>query len=999
MSDLTARDADEAAAKPALRLRTLLTVPFVLLILAPAIIIAGSFLYTGLKAVDLLSRQLMDDISARVGQAAVHQLEEAAVTLRAVFPAVDDNQNASVDLFSDTERLERKLFELTAAARTTSYLYFGREDGSFIGVDRGAPGAKSSATVRLQQSGGVPRAIYTARSPGDRTRLVETETRVYDARERVWYQLAKSSLKLTWTPVYVSFASGALVATAAQPVLAANGKFHGVLAADVELSELSNFMKSVTVSANGVAFIVDRDGMLVATSTPEQPFRLLDGVQQRVAARNSQSSLVRAAAQWWRNDGRNVRASVAIATVNTTGEPVDVASRRVSGIDGVDWDIVVAVPRSDFTASIVNSAISMFFVVLVALAAALTLGLWVLRRVTRDVDQVVNATRDTSAGGLPATMPQTTLAETGVLAQAFREMVRRLQQSLATIRTQNDQLALLNATLEERVEQRTTQLAEQNLTLTEEIVRRERLERDLRNTSNAAQKAGEDKARFLAILSHELRTPLQAVVGASQLLSSRRLPDGSATEVATLDAAAKSLLTLIDGVLSYSRLEAGVVTPVLKTFELRECIDEAVRVAKAAYARPDVALAIELDSGVPTTVHTDQGMLRQVLINLLANALKFTQRGSVTVSVSSDSDDDERSDHPFLLRFVVRDTGTGIDAGTQQRLFQPFQQGLVAGSAPGVGSGLGLVICSLLVRALGGEIGMLSRAGEGTQMTFTVRAQTPPSVRLPVGGSSGGTTPEIAIAEQVSHLSVLVVEDNDVNRELLGIMLGQLGHRVTAAADGEQAVALCEAQAFDVVLMDLNLPRIGGIEATRRILHGPATQKEAGRMPAIVALTASVSDADRALCTAAGMRGFLSKPATVFSLDVALREAMRGQTTPEELTVTDELIDLPTLSSLAELEAKAAEPFVERLIARFLQGSPGEVQRIREYWDSGDRAQCIARAHALAGGAAAVGALALARAARRVNDAPDEASVMQVEAVESETQRALHEWIAETYPK
>ena len=173
-----------------LHLRTLLTVPFVLLIVLPAVIIAGTLLYTGLRAVDVLSRQLMDDISARVGQAAVHQLEEAAVTLRSTFPAADDNFNASIDLFTDDERLERKLFELTAEARTTSYLYFGRENGSFVGVDRGRPGARAAATVRLQQVGGVPRTIYSSRQPGDRTRLIETENRVYDARERIWYRLA-----------------------------------------------------------------------------------------------------------------------------------------------------------------------------------------------------------------------------------------------------------------------------------------------------------------------------------------------------------------------------------------------------------------------------------------------------------------------------------------------------------------------------------------------------------------------------------------------------------------------------------------------------------------------------------------------------------------------------------------------------------------------------------------------------------------------------------------
>ena len=195
------------SARGATRLRTLLTVPFVLLIVVPAVIIAGTSLYTGLQAVDVLSRQLMDDISARVRQAAVHQLEEASVTLLATFPNADDNHNASIELFADTERLERKLFELTAAARTTDYLQFGRENGGFVGVDRGRLGAKAAATVRLQEGGGVARKNYAARTPGDRTRLLETENRIFDARNRPWYQFAKTAQRLTWTPIYVSFAS------------------------------------------------------------------------------------------------------------------------------------------------------------------------------------------------------------------------------------------------------------------------------------------------------------------------------------------------------------------------------------------------------------------------------------------------------------------------------------------------------------------------------------------------------------------------------------------------------------------------------------------------------------------------------------------------------------------------------------------------------------------------------------------------------------------------
>ena len=993
---IAAGDVTSTLAAPSrrpMRLRTLLTVPFVLLIVVPALVIAGTSLYTGLQAVDVLSRQLMDDISARVGQMAVHQLEEAAVTMRATFPNADDSYNASLEVFADNEKLERKLFELTAGTRTTGYLYFARENGSFVGVDRGRPGARAAATVRLQEPGGKPRQNFTARNPGDRTHLLETEARIFEARERPWYKLAKSAQRLIWAPVYVSFASGALVTTVAQPVVTATGSLFGVLAADVELSELSAFMKGVSVSANGVAFIVDRDGMLVATSTPDQPFRSEGGVQKRVAARDSPNEMVRAAAQWWRTPGRGNTVAPVIAMITSTGENVDVAARRATGIEGIDWDIVVAIPRSDFTAPIVKSAISMFFVTLAALLGALLLGLWLLRRVTRDVDQLVRVTREISADGLPTHIPATTLAETGVLAKAFGEMVDRLRESLDTIRTQNDKFAVLNTTLEDRVELRTVQLAEQNVTLTEEIVRRQRLERDLRTTSQAAQKATEDKARFLAILSHELRTPLQAVVGASHLLAAGEMGHTRTDAVETLDAASKSLLTLIDGVLSYSRLEAGVVTPVLHSFALRKCVDDAVRVARAAQNKSAISLSVQIDRDVPPMLHTDEGMLRQVLINLLVNALKFTVEGEIRVDVHVHGA--ARDGDPLRLDFKVTDTGPGVDLPTQYRLFQPFEQGRSPDGQEGVGSGLGLVICALLVSALGGDIEMHSELGKGTCMSFSILAQTAQDEVAETSLLADGVT--LATAAQNPSLRpplrVLVVEDNDVNRELLSIMLSQLGHTVVAVADGEAAIEAAAAGAasqFDVVLMDLNLPRIGGIEATRRILQGYAGH---GDPPLIIALTASVGDADRALCAAAGMSGFLTKPATVFSLDTALHTAVKNQGSSGVAPVEAvDVLDRVTLNSLADLEKRATEPFLGRLIDRFLKGLPDDLARVNAAWAKRDTEKTAAAAHALAGAAAAVGAGALAQAARCMSESPDVSHFVALTGIVEPTAVALAAW-------
>ena len=883
------------------------------------------------------------------------------------------------------------MFELTAATRSTAYLYFGRENGGFLGVDRGHSGAKSAAIVRLQKDAGDARKNYLARTPGDRTQLLETESRNFDVRNRPWYQLAKTAQRLTWTPVYLSFATDTLVTTATQPVRTATGSLLGVLAADVELSGLSAFMKNLAVSANGVAFIVDRDGLLVASSTPEPPFRTEAGVQKRLAARDSDSGLVRAGAQWWRAVGRSeVNASQgapSVAMIDANGAQVDVAARPIAGMEGIDWDIVVVVPRSDFTSPIGTSAISMFFVILTALAAALMLGLYVLRRVTRDVDQLVALAKGISADGLPPIMPVTSLVETGVLSLAFGEMVARLTQSLATIRTQNDQFALLNATLEERVEQRTIQQGAQNHTLTEEILRRERLERELRQTSQAAQKAAEGTARFLAILSHELRTPLQAVVGASDLLSTRARPGERVDEIETLVAASKSLLMLLDSVLSYSRLEAGVVTPTLQSFALSECVDEALRVSRAALPRAEVALVVQVDTSVPGVIHTDQGMLRQVLINLISNALKFTTSGTVLVAVRADPV--ERSGDPLRLRFTVADTGWGIDLSTQQRLFQPFQQGEAERGKPQLGSGLGLVICSMLVRALGGEIEMASEPGKGTRMIFSILAQIPPAAATMELGVVEGSTRGRA-------MRLLVVEDNDVNRELLSIMLEQLGHSVFAVADGEAAISACHEQVFDAVLMDLNLPRIGGIEATRRILLDHASPGDA---PAIIALTASVSDADRALCAAAGMRGFLTKPTTVFSLDLALRGVVGDAPLPQVVAVAlSDLLDEVTLESLAELDQRAAEPFLRKLIERFLDGLPQQVEQLQTRWAAGEAKSALDSAHSLAGAASAVGARALASAMRDISKTPSTETVALAEAVSQATSLALTAWMSRHLP-
>jgi signal transduction histidine kinase/CheY-like chemotaxis protein len=1005
------------SAVPKLRLRTLLTVPFTLLILLPALVIALTSLYTGLKAVDTLSERVIADVSERVEQAAVHQLEEATITLRSVVPNLADSFDGSIDLFRDRAAIERKLFELTARARTTSYLYYGAEDGSFIGVERKRPGAALPATVREGQASGKPRQIYTANAPLDRTTLLETESRIYDPRLRPWYRSATKALAQAWTPIYVSFASGSLVTTAAQPVLSRDGKLLGALAADVELSELSSFMKAVSVSENGVAFIVDHEGFLVASSAPGQPFRSVGSEQQRIRVEESDNPVEKAASVWWRTiqpstedaAGHPIPNHVQTAKIESAEVgSIDVASRHISRLPGINWNIVVAIPRKDLTAPILRSTFVMFAIVVVALIAALQLGLWIVRRVTKDVELLVAATQKYSLAKESFESPRTSLRETSTLASAFTGMFERLRESLGTIRTQNDDLAALNVTLEARVGARTRQIEAQNLVLTTEVARRELLEKDLREASEAAVKQADDKARFLAMLSHELRTPLQAVIATGELLAEKSaayLP-----EAKVLDAASKSVLALVDGILTYSKLEAGRVSPNFSAFKLTDVVDEAVdlaRTARSAKSDRPTLVTRSFDPALPAYVRTDAGMLRQILVNLMGNAIKHAEGGEVKISLSRSGEGGFiEPAEPFVLHVAVADNGPGIPEEAKHRLFRPFEQ-IGRGSAdPSSGSGLGLAICAMLAHALGGRIGLVANREVGTEIVFSVNAQraesTDVATRIAVGRE-----PASSLGFDVS-LSVLLVDDHRINLRLVSQLLTVLGQKVTTAESGEEAIELLrrslgepdsgvEAKHLDVVLMDLNLPGISGIDAVNRMRE--ICGNAGAPSPKFVALTASTTEIDRARCELAGMSLRVTKPATLATLGEVLktitRETMKDNSTASANNNVAQMLDENVLKQLRALEHKSKQPFVGSLVEDYLSGLGDEFAAIAQAIREGNEVVAFKTAHALAGASLAVGASVLAHALKPPQFDAKEVGIASLESCVAQTRAALNAWLRE----
>lgn len=358
-----------------------------------------------------------------------------------------------------------------------------------------------------------------------------------------------------------------------------------------------------------------------------------------------------------------------------------------------------------------------------------------------------------------------------------------------------------------------------------------------------AQKAERKKNEFLTNISHEIRTLMNGIIGFTDLALKNDLSEELRDYLGTVRASADWLMRIINDILDFSRIESGRLHVEKSDFVFEECIRAAMSMVLPHATEKNLMLACKIETDIPRVAFGDKDRIRQVVLNLLDNAVKFTTTGSVvlTVNLVSSGDDD------FTVRISVADTGIGIPPERQKSIFEPLEES-VADKAFGT-TGLGLAICSKLAALMDGEIEVQSQLGAGSTFHFTVRL-----------GSPHGLSPKPANARpakrRIPRLSVLLVEDDRVSRRLATKLLESAGHQVTPASTGRQAVELFASEIFDLVLMDLQLPDLNGFEATEMIRE---SEPDDCRVP-IYAMTASAELNDRQLCLNAGMDGYLPKP-------------------------------------------------------------------------------------------------------------------------------------------
>lgn len=682
----------------------------------------------------------------------------------------------------------------------------------------------------------------------------------------------------------------------------------GVALASVNLTFIKDLVSRLKVGEAGHAYVVARSGRLIAHP------------DLRLVLRNTNlGPLLAAHALAGARSGRD-GAATGLSIRDIEGRPV---LSVVTEVPDLGWSVVVDLPRSEAFAPIYASILRSLAILVAALIAAALASILLSRRLVAPIRALSEGAARIGRGQLDERIAIRTSDELQELGEQFNLMAERLQES--------------RAVLEDKVKERTAALA---AALEQASAGRLAAEQ----AQHVAEEATKAKSRFLAVVGHDIRTPLSGVLGVLEILDRKRMSRRDRRLVEMAAASGDTLIDLANATLDLSRLEAGTESLELRDYEPGALLTAAFTLMQPAAAKKELALKLELGSAAGARLHGDPGKLNRIVLNLLRNAISFTDAGEVVLAAALEND---------RLVVTVRDTGIGIEPAMQRKIFEDFVQVDPETGRRSGGVGLGLAICSKLVALMGGRLSVVSATGAGS--TFTVDLPA-----LPAKAAARSDAP----VQAGRAMRVLVVDDEPVTREVARIMIDRAGHRALAVASGEAALALLEHEAVDLVLLDMQMGGIDGIATAQAIRALPGIAQ-----PEIVMLTADVSPETMRRMRAAGLGKVLSKPATSSALLQVLGSgAGRAEPRGSVTLSPEQIVDERFFESQSRL---IGDQRLGHLVLLFATVSGELLATMGAALDREDRAALARAAHQLGSSAGALGlgrVLALATVLER--DAP-----------------------------
>ncbi|BAY96188.1 Cache sensor hybrid histidine kinase [Tolypothrix tenuis PCC 7101] len=811
-------------------LRLILILPFVIQIFTAVGLVGYLSFRNGEKAVNDLASQLIKKVNRIVTQ----HLDTYLVTPHQINQINLDANKLEMLNLQDFRKSETYFWKQMQVFNI-GYISFANPKGEFIGVERLNDGNllinEVSQKTRLGKL-----YVYSSDKQGNINQLKEVKD--YDPRQEAWYADAVKANKPLWSQIYQWEDKPDIFSiSSSYPVYNRDNQIAGVLSVDLILSQISTFLANLKIGKAGQTFILERSGLIVASSANELPYKVINGKAERLSALNSQNSLIKATAQYIQQkygDFRQIEGSQETNFI-LQGERQYIHINPWRDKFGLDWLVVVVVPESEFMAQINENTRTSIILCFIALTWATAIGIFTSRWITQPILSLQAASLAIASGKLDQKVEIKGIDELESLAQSFNQMAT--------------QLATAFIELEARVEERTA---------------------ELKAAKEIADSANNAKSEFLANMSHELRTPLNGILGYAQILGMEENVTFKQQEgLDIIYQCGSHLLTLINDILDISRIEARKLELFPHDFNFTNFLKSIFEICRIKAEQKEIGFIYQEFNKLPAAIFADEKRLRQVLLNLLGNAIKFTDSGQVIFKVDvlsnaakfdnlSNQREAEITSHsdyqqlPIIkIRFQIEDTGLGMSPEQLHKIFLPFEQ---VGNKQRMaeGTGLGLAISQQIVQMMGSEIHVESTLGQGSKFWFDVDLQVSQQW---IDLATKKTTNNIVGYEGNHPIKVLVVDDRWENRSVIVNFLEPLGFTLMEAVNGQEGLEKALAWSPDLIITDIVMPLLNGWEMTRNL----RSQREFSN-PIIIASSANVCQVDRQQSYDSGCNDFLPKP-------------------------------------------------------------------------------------------------------------------------------------------